>query len=240
MMTSLLELREVSVSYGAIMAVRDISLEAATGSIVALVGSNGAGKTTTLRAVVGLTPLCSGEIRIRGERIDTLDTAEVVRRGVAMSPEGRRLFLQMTVKENLLVGAHAARDRGAVGKTLNWVLARFSRVRELLHKNAASLSGGEQQMVAIGRALMAQPKLLLLDEPSLGLAPLMVREVARIIRDVNHEFGLSVVLVEQNARMALGLCHVGYVMERGQIVLAGSGRELLASSFVRKAYLGID
>ncbi|MCL5044394.1 MAG: ABC transporter ATP-binding protein [Deltaproteobacteria bacterium] len=238
-MTTLLELSELRVAYGPIEVVRGVSLSVEQGSVSALIGSNGAGKTTSLRAVVGLARLCGGAIWLDGERIDGLETAELARRGIALSPEGRRLFAAMTVRENLLVGAHAVRDRAAARRTFDWVMARFAQLKTRLAQPAGSLSGGEQQMVAIGRALMAQPRVLLLDEPSLGLAPQMVREVARLIREISRELQVTIVLVEQNARLALRLCRRAYVMEQGRIVLSGSGSELLQSPFVAEAYLGI-
>ena len=234
-----LEVRGIRVAYGRIQAVHDVSLEVPAGAVVALIGSNGAGKTTTMRAITNLTPVAEGEIRFDGERIDGLRRSDVVGRGIALSPEGRRLFARMTVLDNLLVGAHRVADRAVVRRTLDSIYGYFPRLRERRRQYAGSLSGGEQQMVAIGRALMGQPRLLLLDEPSLGLSPRFVQEIGRIIADINRSAGLSILLVEQNAQMALRLCQAAYVLEQGRIVLSGTGQELLASEFVRKAYLGI-
>jgi branched-chain amino acid transport system ATP-binding protein len=238
-MTSLLELRDVRVRYGQIEAVRGVSLGVPATSIVAVIGSNGAGKSTTLKSVIGLAPVAGGEIHWNGERIDRLSPAEIVSRGIALSPEGRRLFPRMTVLENLQVGAHTVRSRAAGRRTLDRIFAHFPRLHERRSQAAGSLSGGEQQMVAIGRALMAQPKLLLLDEPSLGLAPKLVREIGRIVSEIKRDSGLSIVLVEQNAQMALALSDTAYVLEQGRVVMTGAGRELLASEYVKRAYLGI-
>jgi branched-chain amino acid transport system ATP-binding protein len=236
---ALLEVRGIQVAYGHIKAVRDVSFDVPAASIVALIGSNGAGKTTTMRAITNLTPVSGGEIRFEGQRIDGLRPSETVSKGIALSPEGRRLFPRMTVLENLLIGAHRVADHAAIQRTLESIYAYFPTLKERRRQQAGSLSGGEQQMAAIGRALMARPQLLLFDEPSLGLAPKMVQEIARIITQINKEAGLSILLVEQNAQMALRLCHAAYVIEQGSIVLSGSGQDLLASDFVRKAYLGV-
>ena len=234
-----LEVRGICVSYGRIQAVHDVSLDVPAGAIVALIGSNGAGKTTTMRAITNLTPVAGGEIRFDGERIDGLHGSDVVARGIALSPEGRRLFPRMTVLDNLLVGAHRVASGALVRSTLDSIYAYFPRLRERRRQVAGSLSGGEQQMVAIGRALMGQPRLLLLDEPSLGLSPKFVQELGRIIAEINASAKLSILLVEQNAQLALRLCHAAYVLEQGRVVLSGTGQDLLASDFVRKAYLGV-
>lgn len=234
-----LEVRKIRVSYGRIEAVHDVSLAVPQGAIVALIGSNGAGKTTTMRAITNLTPVAAGEIEFDGERIDRLRCSDVVRRGIALSPEGRRLFPRMSVLDNLLVGGHGVRDGRVTKRTLAALYDHFPVLRERGSQLAGSLSGGEQQMVAIGRALMGQPRLLLLDEPSLGLSPKYVQEIGRIIAEINQVTKLSILLVEQNAQIALSLCHRAYVLEQGHVVLSGTGQELLASDFVRKAYLGI-
>ncbi|MGB3071656.1 MAG: ABC transporter ATP-binding protein [Ottowia sp.] len=235
----MLELNNVHVSYGGRRVVHGVTLRAPERSIVALIGANGAGKTSILRSIMGLTPASSGEIRLFGERIEKLPTAAIVQRGIALSPEGRRVFPHMSVYENLQSGAYLQRDKALTGRTLQEIYDRFPRLAERRQQPAGTLSGGEQQMLAMGRALMAQPKVLLLDEPSLGLAPLVVREIAAIVRDINASRGLSVVLVEQNAHMALKLCHTAYVLEAGQLTLSGSGQELLESQHVRQAYLGL-
>lgn len=234
-----LEVRSISVSYGHVGALHEVSLDVPEASVVALIGSNGAGKTTMMRAITNLARISTGEIRFGGKRIDHLRPSEVAAMGIALSPEGRRLFPRMSVLDNLFVGAHCIRDRAVVRESIECIFRHFPRLEERRRQLAGSLSGGEQQMVAIGRALMAQPKLLLLDEPSLGLAPKMVEEIARIVTDISREGGLSILLVEQNARMALRLSDFAYVLERGRIVLSGPGTDLLASEFVQKAYLGV-
>ena len=235
----MLEISDLHVSYGARKVLHGISMAVPDGSIVALVGSNGAGKTSTLRAILGLVRPSKGEIHFNGERIDRLDTSIIVGRGIAISPEGRRVFPFLSVQENLQIGAYLQTDRRAIRNGLDKVFHHFPKLAERRRQAAGSLSGGEQQMLAISRALMARPSLLLLDEPSLGLAPLIVKEIARIMVAISHEEGISVVLVEQNANMALRLCDHAYVLEKGELVLHGTGRELLRSEFVRKAYLGV-
>lgn len=235
----MLEVRGISVAYGGVTAVHDVSLSVPQGAIVSLIGSNGAGKTATLKAIIGLKGVTRGEIRLGGERIEALTAPQRVARGIALSPEGRRVFPQMSVADNLEIGAYLRRDRGASRRTLERIYAWFPRLVERHRQQAGSLSGGEQQMLAIGRALMADPRLLLLDEPSLGLAPIIVDEIARIITEINRETGMSIVLVEQNAKLALNLCHTAFVLETGSVALSGPGGELLASDYVRRAYLGI-
>ncbi|HSR12846.1 MAG TPA: ABC transporter ATP-binding protein, partial [Thermodesulfobacteriota bacterium] len=198
----MLELLKVTVNYGETRAVRGITLSAEKGSIVALVGPNAAGKTTTLKSIIGLKTIASGEIRLDGERIDSLDTSEVVRRGIALSPEGRRLFPELTVAENLRLGAYLRKNRGEIKENVERVYGFFPALKTRTRQISGTLSGGEQQMVAIGRALMAHPQYLLLDEPSLGLAPLVVKSIAEIVGQI-HRAGVSIILVEQNARMAL-------------------------------------
>ncbi len=235
----MLELRNVHLAYGGQEALHGVTLSVREGSIVSLVGANGAGKTSTLRAIIGLNPTSAGDITFQGERINGRDAPSIVARGVALSPEGRRLFPQMSVYENLLCGSYLQRNAAEIARTVDRIYGYFPRLAERRTQQAGSLSGGEQQMVAIGRALMARPKLLLLDEPSLGLAPLMVREIGRIVVEISSAEGLSVVLVEQNANMALRLCHYAYVLEHGRVALEGEGKELLRSDYVRKAYLGV-
>jgi branched-chain amino acid transport system ATP-binding protein len=234
-----LEVNRLAVRYGQIEAVRDASFRINAGEIVALIGSNGAGKTTTLKALIGLAPAVAGEIVWDGQPIHALGTAQRVARGFALSPEGRRLFAHMSVLENLQVGAHTVRSSATVRRSLDQIYALFPRVAERRRQQAGSLSGGEQQMVAIGRALMAQPTLLMLDEPSLGIAPKIVAEIADAIETLNRDTGLSVLLVEQNARLALKLSRRAYVFEQGAITRTGTGTELLADPLVQKAFLGL-
>ena len=234
----LLEVDDVAVSYGHVAALKGVSLEVPDGGIVAIIGSNGAGKSTTLRAISGLAPIISGEIRFDGRRIDGLAAHQVVKRGIAHVPEGRRVFADMTVEENLRTGAFLRRDRDAVGADLAEVFQRFPRLDERRRQRAKSLSGGEQQMLAIGRALMNGPRLLLLDEPSMGLAPVIVDEIAGILREIAAR-GVPVVLVEQNAELALALAQYAYVLETGNIALSGPARELHDNDHIRRAYLGI-
>ncbi|MGR3571567.1 ABC transporter ATP-binding protein [Brevirhabdus sp.] len=234
----LLEMRDVSVNYGKVSAMRNITLSVPEGGIVTIIGGNGAGKTTCLRAISGLARLSSGEIWFQGERIDTLSPDRIVGRGIAHVPEGRRIFKDMTVEENLRTGAFLRRDAEAVEQDLEGVFKRFPRLRERRTQRAQTMSGGEQQMLAIGRALMAKPKLLLMDEPSMGLAPVIVEEIARIIEDINAQ-GVPVVLVEQNAELALELADHAYVLETGNMALEGPASELHDNEHVRAAYLGV-
>ena len=231
------EARGVSVNYDRVSALRDVSMTLERGEVAALIGANGAGKTTMLRAITGLTRRAGGEIFLEGERIDGLPAAKIVARGVAMVPEGRRVYPHMDVRDNLLMGAYLRRDRAGIQADLEACFERFPRLRERIGQQAGTLSGGEQQMVAIARALMARPRLLLLDEPSLGLAPLLVREIARTIVALNRE-GLSVILVEQNSRMALRVSQRGYVLETGEMRLSGASTDLLNNDEVRRLYLG--
>jgi len=234
-----LEALSISVNYGRLQAVHDASFRVDEGEIVALVGSNGAGKSTILKAMMGLKTLAQGDLRWGQHSIARAPASDRVSSGIALSPEGRRLFPRMTVLENLEIGAHTVNSVESRRKTLDLIYGLFPRVHERRRQLAGSLSGGEQQMVAIGRALMAQPKLLLLDEPSLGLAPKVIGEIARVVETLNQETGLSIVLVEQNAKLALRLSHRAYVLERGEIVRTGTGQELLHDDFVRQAYLGV-
>ena len=230
-------IRNMHVFYGRVEALKGISLAVDKGAIVTLIGANGAGKSTTLRAVSGLVRPASGEIIFQGKRIDSLSPQDVVRGGIAHVPEGRRVFPFMTVRENLNMGAFRRKDKEEIKKNLEGVFEHFPILRERRNQRAGSLSGGEQQMLAIGRALMSQPALLLLDEPSLGLAPLMVREVGRIIGEINQR-QVGIMLVEQNAHMALRIAHRGYVMETGTIALQGPASDLIDNAHVKKAYLG--
>lgn len=234
-MPALLRVDGIEVAYGQVPAVRGASLEVRPGEIVALIGSNGAGKTTTLRAISGLLPIRRGLIEFEGDRLDGLSSSKVVGRGIAHVPEGRQLFPTMTVLENLELGAGAARALKA--ESLEWVFELFPRLRERRRQLAGTLSGGEQQMVAIGRGLMARPKLLMLDEPSLGLAPVVVRAIFDNLVEINRR-GMAILLVEQNVLRALQLSHRGYVLENGQIVLDGRRDTLLADGHIKQAYLG--
>ena len=234
----LLEIREASVNYGKVSAIRNISMAVPDGGIVTIIGGNGAGKTTTLRAISGLERLNSGEIRFDGERIDQLAPDRIVARGIAHVPEGRRVFPGLTVEENLRTGAFLRRDRAAIEADLEATFDRFPRLRERRVQLARTMSGGEQQMLAIGRALMAKPRLLLMDEPSMGLAPIVVKEIARIIEEISAQ-GVPVVLVEQNAELALDLADYAYVLETGDLALEGPANELHDNEHVRAAYLGV-
>ncbi len=234
-----LEADNIVVHYGQVEAVRGATFRVGEGELVALVGSNGAGKSTTLKALMGIKAISKGTIAWNGESVSHLHSASRVGRGIALSPEGRRLFPRMTVLENLQVGAHTVRSAATRRRTLEQVYALFPRVAERAKQLAGSLSGGEQQMVAIGRAMMAQPKLLLLDEPSLGIAPKIIAEIADAIQKLARETGISILLVEQNARLALRLADRAYVLEQGVVVRSGSGAELLDDPSVQKAYLGI-
>ena len=232
-----LTVRDVHVSYGKVRALRGVTLSVAERQIVSIVGSNGAGKSTILKAVMGLLPLAAGAIHFGDRRLDHLSPPEIVRAGVSICPEGRRLFPEMTVQENLRMGGYQ-RDRRRVTAATEEVYAYFPLLAERRRQLAGNLSGGQQQMLAIGRALMSDPALLLLDEPSLGLAPLVVRDIATIVQTI-HARGVSVILVEQNARMALRLSDHAYVMETGRITLSGTGRELLDDAQVQRSYLGL-
>jgi branched-chain amino acid transport system ATP-binding protein len=235
---NVLALDGVAAGYGDVLAVRSISLEVAPGECVALIGANGAGKTTTLRAIAGLLPLRGGRILFEGRPLAGLAHREIVALGLAHVPEGRQVFASLTVLENLEMGARTPAARAARRETLDEVFALFPRLKERAPQAAGTLSGGEQQMLAIGRALMARPRLLLLDEPSLGLAPIAVRSIMEIVATVNRR-GTTILLVEQNVRRALALCGRGYVVENGVVALVGSREELLRSDHVRQAYLGM-
>ena len=234
----LLSLKRVAVHYGKVAAVKDLSLEVEEGQIVTLIGANGAGKTTTLRAVSGLNHPTSGEIWFDGRRIDRLAPERINQMGIAQVPEGRRIFPYMSVLENLEMGAFLRRDAAGVRRDLENVFAHFPILKERRGQAGGTLSGGQQQMLAIGRSLMSDPKVILMDEPSLGLSPIMCQEIAKIIRDVHRE-GRTIVLVEQNARLALSLAQKGYVLETGRVVLQGDAKDLRENEQVRKTYLGV-
>jgi branched-chain amino acid transport system ATP-binding protein len=236
---SLLELNNVHSYYGNIHALKGVSLVVNRGEIVTLIGSNGAGKSTTLRTISGIVKPRQGEVRLAGERIDELPAHKVVERGVLQSPEGRRIFPRLTVRENLEMGAFSRKDKTEVGSDMDRVFGLFPRLKERANQKGGTLSGGEQQMLAIGRALMGRPKVLLLDEPSMGLAPVLVEQIFAIIKDINAE-GTTILLVEQNALMALGIAHRGYVLQTGQIVLSDSAQGLSENETVQKAYLGLE
>ena len=234
----LLEVKDITVHYYKVPAVRNISITVEKGKIATLIGSNGAGKTTILRSISGLIHPTTGEIRFRGQKIENLPAHEINALGIAMVPEGRRVFPQMTVLENLLIGAYLRKDKAKIQKDLEKVVFKhFPRLKERTSQSAGTLSGGEQQMLAMGRALMSAPELLLLDEPSLGLSPIMCGEIGNIIRNIHAE-GKTVILVEQNARLALALAQQAYVIETGNITLSGPAEELRNSDEVKKAYLG--
>jgi len=233
----LLTVDGIETFYGAIQALKGVSLEVPEGSIVTLLGANGAGKSTTLKSISGLVPPVRGTVAFSGRRIDGLPSEKIVRLGISHVPEGRELFPELTVLENLKMGAYTRTDRRAVGRSLERVQAHFPILAERRLQLAGTLSGGEQQMLAIGRALMAEPRLMLLDEPSLGLAPMLVEEIFRIIREI-HDHGTTVLLVEQNANKALSIADYGYVLETGTVSLAGDSRQLLRDDHVRRSYLG--
>ena len=232
----LLELEDVRTAYGTIEALKGISFTVEEGEVVTLIGSNGAGKSTTLRSISGLTPPRKGSIRFKGEEISTLPAQEIVRLGISQSPEGRRCFQRMTVRENLELGAYLRRDANISGD-LDRVFDLFPRLKEREKQKAGTMSGGEQQMLAIGRALMARPRLVLLDEPSMGLAPILVDRIYETVREINKQ-GTTILLVEQNANYALDVSHRGYVLETGKVVLANESSVLKEDPEVQKAYLG--
>lgn len=234
---ALLRLDNVSAHYGAIEALQGISLEVAEGEIVTLIGSNGAGKSTTLKTISGIVKASSGKIEFAGELIEKVEPHIIVRKGIGHVPEGRRIFPRMTVLENLEMGAYIFNDRSSFKKNLERVMEFFPRIKERLNQKGGTLSGGEQQMLAIGRALMMQPKILLLDEPSMGLAPLLVEQIFEIIKELNKQ-GTTILLVEQNANQALQIAHRGYVIVSGNIVLHDSANKLRDNEMVREAYLG--
>ena len=233
----MLKIEDLHVHYGGIQALRGISLEVPDGKIVTLIGANGAGKSTTLRTITGLVKASSGSIRWNDQELLGKSIDKIVASGIAMSPEGRRVFPDLSVLENLKIGAYLRKEKAEIAGDIEWVYSLFPRLQERSWQLAGTLSGGEQQMLAVGRALMSRPKLLLLDEPSLGLAPLVVQDIFTIIREINRQ-GVTVLLIEQNANMALKTADLAYVLETGHITLSGTGAELLANEKVKEAYLG--
>ena len=233
----MLRINELKVRYGGIEAVKGITFEVPEGKIVTLIGANGAGKSTILRTAAGLVKPAEGRIHFQGADITGLSSDRIVSMGLALVPEGRRVFPNLTVLENLKIGAYLRKDKEGIEADLNWVYELFPRLKERSWQSAGTLSGGEQQMLAVGRALMGRPRLIMMDEPSLGLAPLVVKGIFEIIKEINRK-GVTVLLIEQNANMALQTADVGYVLETGRITLTGTGKELLSNAAVKKAYLG--
>ena len=233
----MLSVENLVVSYGAIKALKGISFDVQKGEIISLIGSNGAGKTTTLHSISNLIKKAEGKVFFKGEDITSLSPDQIVRRGLIQVPEGRRIFANLTVKENLEMGAYTRKDKQNIKSDMEHVYTLFPRLKERLRQEAGTLSGGEQQMLAMGRALMSEPKLLMLDEPSMGLAPLLVEQIFEIIKSL-HQTGSTILLVEQNAQMALQIADRAYVLESGRITLSGTGAELMASESVKRAYLG--
>ncbi|MFB0546982.1 MAG: ABC transporter ATP-binding protein [Anaerolineae bacterium] len=234
----MLKVENLHVHYGGIHALRGISLEVPEGQIVALIGANGAGKSTTLRTISGIVRASEGRLLFEGQDISRLEAHEIVELGIAMVPEGRRVFTDMSVWENLHLGGHTRRDPGGIHEDLEWIYSLFPILKERASQSAGTLSGGEQQMLAVGRALMSRPRLLMMDEPSLGLAPILVQQVFGIIERIHRE-GRTILLIEQNARAALQVADYGYILETGEVVLEGPGQELAENDDVRKAYLGV-
>ena len=237
-MTAMLDFKDVELYYDHVYALKGVSLSVSQGETVALIGANGAGKSSILRTITGLAAPKTGSVTFEGSRVDCTDPSSIVRRGIAMFPEGRRVFPFMSVKDNLMMGAFTREDKADIQNTLESILTRFPRLKERYNQAAGTLSGGEQQMMVIGRALMAKPKLLLLDEPSLGIAPKLVQDIARSIVAINRDEGVSVLLVEQNSRMALSISHRAYAMATGNIVIEGNSKELLHDDRIKAAYLG--
>jgi branched-chain amino acid transport system ATP-binding protein len=233
----LLSVKNITVHYGKAMAIEDVSLEVAEGAVVTIIGANGSGKSTILRAISGLKPLTSGEIWFQDKRIDEMETTAIVKMGIVQIPEGRKLFPYLTVLNNLRLGASLRKDRDGINKDLEQIFERFPRLQERRDQKAGTLSGGEQQMLAIARGLMANPKLLLMDEPSLGLAPIVVDELGDVIKEINQR-GVSVLLVEQNIPLALKTADMGYALQVGKVVLEGNIDEFKSTDAVRRAYLG--
>lgn len=233
----MLEIKDLHVSYGGIKALRGINIEVPDGKIVTLIGANGAGKSTLLRTISGLVKAESGSVKLNGKELTGLPINKICAEGIALSPEGRRVFTDLTVQENLKIGSYLRKDKKEIEKDLAWVYELFPRLKERSWQFAGTLSGGEQQMLAVGRALMSRPSILMLDEPSLGLAPLIVQQIFDIIKEINRK-GVTVLLIEQNANMALKTADIAYVIETGEIVLSGSGEEVMANPSVREAYLG--
>ena len=239
-MTAILDFKNVELYYDHVYALKGVSIQVDEGETVALIGANGAGKSSILRAITGLAPIKSGEIHYLGERLDGTQAAKIVEMGISMVPEGRRVFPYMSVQDNLLMGAFTRHDKAEVQRSLDSVLTRFPRLRERFKQQAGTLSGGEQQMMVIGRALMAKPKLLLLDEPSLGIAPKLVQDIARSIVAISRDEKVSVLLVEQNSRMALYISKRAYALSTGSIVLSGDSKSLINDDRIKAAYLGAE
>jgi branched-chain amino acid transport system ATP-binding protein len=233
----MLKIENLHIHYGGIHALRGVSLDVPDGQIISLIGANGAGKSTTLKAVMSLIPMTNGLIAFDGTDITRMETRDVVREGVVLCPEGRRVFPDLTIAENLTMGAFLRKDKEGIARDTKWVYDLFPRLFERKWQLAGTLSGGEQQMLAVGRALMSKPKLLMMDEPSLGLAPIVIKSIFEIIKEINRS-GVNILLIEQNAKAALEISDYGYVMETGTIVLSGPGKDLLNNDEVRKAYLG--
>lgn len=233
----MLKINNLHVAYGGIKALRGIDLEVPEGKIVTLIGANGAGKSTTLRAISGLVPAEAGSITYNGKELLGMPINKIIEEGIVMVPEGRRVFPDMSVLENLKIGAYLRKDKAGIASDIEWVYTLFPRLKERNWQMAGTLSGGEQQMLAVGRALLSRPKVLMMDEPSLGLAPLIVRDIFTIIKEINKQ-GMTILLIEQNANMALHVADVGYVLETGNITLKGPGKELLRDENVKRAYLG--
>jgi len=234
----MLEVKNIDVSYGDLQVLWDVSFEVNEGEIVALVGANGAGKSTTLKTVSGLLRPNNGSVRFLDQRLDQIPAHRIIEHGIAQVPEGRRLFPEMSVRENLIMGSLSPQAKAKRGETMEWIFGLFPRLRERAKQLAGTLSGGEQQMCAVGRGLMALPRLIMFDEPSLGLAPILVADIFRIIERIQQE-GVTVLIVEQNTKHTLEICTRGYVLENGRVVLSGTGQELLNNEHVRQAYLGI-
>lgn len=239
-MSTMLNFDNVELYYDHVYALKGVSINLAEGETVALIGANGAGKSSILRAITGLAPLKSGQIHFMGQRLDGIPAAQIVKMGIAMVPEGRRVFPFMSVKDNLLMGAFTRTDKVEIANTLDSILQRFPRLRERYGQQASTLSGGEQQMMVIGRALMAKPRLLLLDEPSLGIAPKLVQDIARAIVAISRDEKVSVLLVEQNSRMAMSISNRTYALSTGKVVLSGNSKELMGDDRIKAAYLGGD
>jgi branched-chain amino acid transport system ATP-binding protein len=237
-MTAMLDFKDIELYYDHVYALKGVSLHLNQGETVALIGANGAGKSSILRAITGLAKPVKGSVIFEGQRIDGTSPSDIVKRGIAMVPEGRRVFPFMSVKDNLMMGAFSRTDKDGIKQTLESILTRFPRLKERYTQAAGTLSGGEQQMMVIGRALMAKPKLLLLDEPSLGIAPKLVQDIARSIVAINRDEGVSVLLVEQNSRMALSISNRAYAMATGNVVIEGNSKELLKDDRIKAAYLG--
>ncbi|MFC3073484.1 ABC transporter ATP-binding protein [Shinella pollutisoli] len=237
-MTKILSVENIELYYDHIYALKGVSIDVDEGETVALIGANGAGKSSILRAITGLRPIRSGQILYQGQRLDGTSASDIVRRGIAMVPEGRRAFPLMSVKDNLLMGAFTRSDKAEIEQSLENVLTRFPRLRERYHQQASTMSGGEQQMMVIGRALMARPRLLLLDEPSLGIAPKLVQDIARAIVAISRDEKVSILLVEQNSRMALSISNRAYALSTGSVALSGNSRDLMNDDRIKAAYLG--